>query len=30
LIQRRAERLLRETRLPVQHIVSLAGFGSAE
>jgi AraC-like DNA-binding protein len=26
----RAERLLRETRLPVQHIVSLAGFGTAE
>lgn len=26
----RAERLLRETRLPVQHIASLAGFGTAE
>ena len=26
----RAERLLRETRLPVQHIVSLSGFGTAE
>jgi AraC-like DNA-binding protein len=26
----RAERLLRETSLPVQHIVSLAGFGTAE
>ena len=26
----RAERLLRETRLPVEHIVSLAGFGTAE
>ncbi len=26
----RAERLLRETHLPVQHIVSLAGFGTAE
>jgi AraC-like DNA-binding protein len=26
----RAERLLRETRLPVQHIAALAGFGTAE
>jgi AraC-like DNA-binding protein len=26
----RAERLLRETRLPVQHIATLAGFGTAE
>ena len=26
----RAERLLRETHLPVQHIVSLSGFGTAE
>jgi AraC-like DNA-binding protein len=26
----RAERLLRETRLPVQHIVGLAGFGTPE
>ena len=26
----RAERLLRETQLPVQHIASLAGFGTAE
>ena len=26
----RAERLLRETQLPIQHIVSLSGFGTAE
>lgn len=26
----RAERLLRETRLPIQHIATLAGFGTAE